>query len=153
MVTRLRPKDEDDEIDLTPETRATAPSIVSVSSRSTVSAAAPSKVVVTVITGAVDVRQFADLDAVEGGEAGDRDQRVQHEGHDRPADEQRGEAGVAGGVDGSGHEPSAVVGGARLLAGDADLAALADALRAFGDHHVAAVDRRRRSARSRCCAG
>lgn len=51
MVTRLLPKEEVDEIDLTPETRATAPSIVSVSSRSTVSAAAPSKVVLTVMTG------------------------------------------------------------------------------------------------------
>ena len=50
MVTRLEPKEEEDEIDLTPETRATAPSIVSVSSRSTVSAAAPSKVVETVTT-------------------------------------------------------------------------------------------------------
>ena len=40
-VTRLRPKDEVDEIDLTPETRDTAPSSTAVSSRSMVSAAAP----------------------------------------------------------------------------------------------------------------
>ena len=50
-VTRLRPKDEVEEIDLTPVTRDTAPSSTSVSSRSMVSAAAPVKSAVTVMTG------------------------------------------------------------------------------------------------------
>jgi hypothetical protein len=50
IVTRLLPNDEDDDIDLTPETRATAPSMTPVSSRSIVSPAAPSKAVVTVTT-------------------------------------------------------------------------------------------------------
>src|SRR5690554_1886006 len=40
-VTRLRPVDELDEIEDTPCTRATAPSMIAVTSRSTVSAAAP----------------------------------------------------------------------------------------------------------------
>src|SRR5690606_5298227 len=49
--TRLRPKEEEDEISSTPATRATEPSIMAVISRSMVSAAALSKRVVTEITG------------------------------------------------------------------------------------------------------
>ena len=40
----------------------------------------------------VDVGQLADLDAVEGGHAGDGDQRVDDEGQHRPAHEQRRDA-------------------------------------------------------------
>ena len=50
-VTRDRPKRELDEIDRTPDTRPTAPSIRPVSSWSTVSGEAPSNRVVTVTTG------------------------------------------------------------------------------------------------------
>ena len=87
-----------DEIDLTPETRATAPSITAVSSRSIGLGGR------AVVVGgdrddrAVDVGQFAHLDAEEGGEAGDHDQRVEHEGEDRPAHEQRRHAGFRVGV-------------------------------------------------------
>ncbi len=51
MVTRLRPKDDVDEMLATPDTRATAPSITEVSSRSMVSGDAPLNCVVMVITG------------------------------------------------------------------------------------------------------
>src|SRR5690606_8147124 len=50
---------------------------------------------------AVDVGQFADLDAEEGGEARHRDQHVEHQSQDRPAHEQRGQA-VFGAVHGRG---------------------------------------------------
>ena len=50
-VTRLLPNDDADEIALTPETRETAPSRTAVSSRSMVSAEAPVKSVLTVMTG------------------------------------------------------------------------------------------------------
>ena len=95
MVTRLRPKDEVDEIDLTPETRADR--ALDHVGQFAVDGFGGGALEVGVDgdDGAVDVRQFADLDAVEGGKAGDGDQRVEHEGHHRPADEQRREAGLA----------------------------------------------------------
>ena len=45
--------------------------------------------------GAVDIGQLANLDTVEGGEAGNGDERVEHERQHRTADEQRGKAGFA----------------------------------------------------------
>ena len=85
-----------------------------------VSAAAPGEVGGDGDDRAVDVRQLADLDAVEGGKAGDGDQRVEHEGQDRPADEQRRDAGLAVGrcwpsviMPGRAHEPLAATAASR----------------------------------------
>lgn len=43
----------------------------------------------------VDLRQFAHFDSVPGGEAGNDDQRVDHQREDRPTDEKRGKAGLS----------------------------------------------------------
>ena len=94
-VTRLRPKDELDEIDLTPETRDTAPSMHGGQLAVDGFGRGALEVGVDGDDRAVDVGQFADLDAVEGGKAGDDDQRVEHEGQHRPAHEQRRQAGFA----------------------------------------------------------
>ena len=74
-MTRLRPKDEVDEIDLTPETRATAPSMHLGQLAVDRFGEAPSIVGGHGDDRPVDVGQFAHLDAEQGGEAGDDDQR------------------------------------------------------------------------------
>ena len=51
----------------------------------------------------VDVGQFANFHAEEGGQPGDHDQRVDDEGQDRPAHEQRGHAVVGAGIVGWRH--------------------------------------------------
>ena len=44
---------------------------------------------------AVDIRQFADLDAAEGGDAGDDDEQVEDDREHRTADEERRDARAA----------------------------------------------------------
>ena len=81
-VTRLRPNDEVDEIDLTPETRDDR----ALDHRGQLAVDGLGGGAVEVGGDgdhrAVDIGQFADLDAVEGRETGDDDQRVERR---RPA--------------------------------------------------------------------
>ena len=80
----------DERTSLTPATRATAPSTSAVTSTSTVSGDAPGKSPRTVDDGAVDVGQLAHFHAEDGGEPGQRDQQVEHEHQQRPADREGG---------------------------------------------------------------
>ena len=73
MVTWLWPALDEDEIDTTPGVRATAPSMTLVTSLSIVSGVAPVIVGADGDDRAVDIGQFADLDAAPGGQAGDHD--------------------------------------------------------------------------------
>ena len=75
-----------------PEIRPIAPSMTPVTSRSTVSGAAPSKSVVTVITGRSTSGSSRTSMPRMARETGDDDQAVEHDREDRPAHEERGEA-------------------------------------------------------------
>ena len=127
----------------TPGTRPTAPSITAVISRSIASGAAPVEGGGDGDDRPVDVGQLAHLDAAERGEPGEHHQRVEHEGEDRPAHEER-------------DAPAAAVGAARpvrlaharvrrgprprppaRIALEADRDARAQALQALGDHPLA----------------